>query len=70
VKTPVNVYFCCLGVAKGNYTLRDWLNVELFELHRGGTIDWPHGFQSAGNRLVLTRSGQAGIEYGINHVQT
>ena len=39
VKTPVNVYFCCLGVAKGNYTLRDWLNVELFELHRGGTID-------------------------------
>ncbi len=39
VDTPVNVYFCCLGVAKGNYTLRDWLNVELFELHRSGTID-------------------------------
>ena len=39
VETPVNVYFCCLGVAKGNYTLRDWLNVELFELHRSGKID-------------------------------
>ena len=39
VETPVNVYFCSLGVAKGNYTLRDWLNVELFELHRSGTID-------------------------------
>jgi polar amino acid transport system substrate-binding protein len=39
VKTPVNVYFCSLGVAKGNSTLRDWLNVELFELHRNGTID-------------------------------
>lgn len=39
VETPVTVYFCCLGVAKGNSTLRDWLNVELFELHRSGTID-------------------------------
>jgi polar amino acid transport system substrate-binding protein len=39
VETPVNVYFCCLGLAKGNYTLRDWLNVELFELHRSGKID-------------------------------
>lgn len=39
VETPVNVYFCCLGIAKGNYTLRDWLNVELFELHRSGKID-------------------------------
>ena len=28
VKTPVNVYFCCLGVAKGNYSLRDWLTPE------------------------------------------
>jgi polar amino acid transport system substrate-binding protein len=39
VDTPVNVYFCCLGVAKGNYTLRDWLNVQLFEMHRNGDID-------------------------------
>ena len=39
VETPVNVYYCALGVAKGNYTLRDWLNVALFELHRSGFID-------------------------------
>ena len=39
VDTPINVYFCCLGVAKGNSTLRDWLNVQLFELHRSGTIN-------------------------------
>jgi polar amino acid transport system substrate-binding protein len=39
VDTPVNVYFCCLGVAKGNSTLRDWLNVQLFEMHRSGMIN-------------------------------
>lgn len=39
VETPVSVYFCCLGVGKGNYTLRDWLNVALFELHRDGVTD-------------------------------
>lgn len=37
--TPVNVYFCCLGVGKGNYSLRDWLNVAIFELHKEGVID-------------------------------
>jgi polar amino acid transport system substrate-binding protein len=26
-------------VAKGNYSLRDWLNVALFDLHRNGFID-------------------------------
>ena len=46
VKTPVNVYYCGLGVAKGNASLRDWLNVALFELHRGGFIDetWKNWF--------------------------
>ena len=39
VETPVNVYFCALGVAKANYSLRDWLNVAIFELHRSGFID-------------------------------
>ncbi len=38
VDTPVNVYYCGLGVAKGNDSLRNWLNVALFELHRGGFI--------------------------------
>jgi polar amino acid transport system substrate-binding protein len=47
VEAPVKVYFCCLGVAKGNYTLRDWLNVALFDLHRDGTIDtlWEKWFE-------------------------
>jgi polar amino acid transport system substrate-binding protein len=39
VEAPVNVYFCALGVAKGNSSLQDWLNVALFELHRNGFID-------------------------------
>ncbi len=37
--TPVNVYFCSLGVAKGNDSLRNWLNIALFDLHRTGFID-------------------------------
>jgi len=39
VDAPVSVDFDCLGIAKGNYTLRDWLNVAIFELHTDGTID-------------------------------
>lgn len=39
VETPVNIYYCALGVAKGNETLKDWLNVALYDLHRTGFID-------------------------------
>lgn len=39
METPVDVYYCGLGVQKGNYTLRDWLNVAIFELHRDGVVD-------------------------------
>ncbi|MBW2058511.1 MAG: transporter substrate-binding domain-containing protein [Deltaproteobacteria bacterium] len=39
IKTPVEIYFNCLGVAKGNYTLRDWLNVAIYELYRDGVVD-------------------------------
>jgi polar amino acid transport system substrate-binding protein len=39
VETPVTVYYCCLGVGKGNDTLRNWLNVAIFEFHRDGTIE-------------------------------
>lgn len=39
VETPVDIYYCGMGVAKGNYSLRDWLNVALYDLHRRGTID-------------------------------
>lgn len=38
VKTPVDVYFCSIGVAKGNDSLRNWLNVAIFDLHRRGFI--------------------------------
>ncbi len=46
IETPINIYYCTLGVAKGNSTLRDWLNVAIFELHRGGFIDtaWKNAF--------------------------
>ena len=39
LETPVNVYFCALGVQKANSSLRDWLNVAIFELHRTGVVD-------------------------------
>jgi polar amino acid transport system substrate-binding protein len=39
VEAPVDVYYCALGVAKGNSSLRDWLNVAIFELHRRNFID-------------------------------
>jgi polar amino acid transport system substrate-binding protein len=39
VDAPVDVYYCSLGVAKGNESLRDWLNVAIFELHRRGVVD-------------------------------
>lgn len=39
VETPVDVYYCALGVAKGNDSLRNWLNVAIFELHRDGVVD-------------------------------
>jgi len=39
VETPVEVYYCGLGVAKGNYTLRDWLNIAIYDLHKSGWVD-------------------------------
>lgn len=39
VETPVDVYFCGLGVAKDSTGLKDWLNVAIFELHRRGKTD-------------------------------
>ena len=39
VETPVDIYYCSLGVAKGSANLKDWLNVALYELHRDGVID-------------------------------
>lgn len=39
VETPVDIYYCSLGVAKSSTTLKDWLNVAIFELHRRGKVD-------------------------------
>lgn len=36
---PGDVYYCALGVQKGNFALRDWLNVAIYDLHRDGSID-------------------------------
>jgi len=33
------VTYSALGVAKGNYSLRDWLNIALYELHTAGTVE-------------------------------
>jgi polar amino acid transport system substrate-binding protein len=40
------VEYSGLGVQKGNYTLRDWLNIALFDLHRTGFIEaaWEEWF--------------------------
>jgi polar amino acid transport system substrate-binding protein len=37
--SPTDVYYCALGVSKGNYGLRDWLNVAIYDLHRDQSID-------------------------------
>lgn len=31
-------HYAGLGIAKGNYTLRDWLNIALYEMHETGFI--------------------------------
>ncbi|MGH6814772.1 MAG: transporter substrate-binding domain-containing protein [Hyphomicrobiaceae bacterium] len=36
VETPVDVYYCSLGVAKNSVGLKDWLNVAIFDLHKKG----------------------------------
>lgn len=40
------VEYSGLGVQKGNYTLRDWLNIALFDLHRTGFVEekWEEWF--------------------------
>jgi polar amino acid transport system substrate-binding protein len=38
-ETPVDVYYCGIGVAKNSDGLKDWLNVAIFDLYRKGTTD-------------------------------
>jgi len=39
VDAPIDVYFCAIGVQKGNDALRERLNVAIKELHRNGYVD-------------------------------
>jgi polar amino acid transport system substrate-binding protein len=40
IATPeLGVTWSCLGIAKGNASLRDYLNVALYELHTDGTVE-------------------------------
>ncbi|MDE0061402.1 MAG: transporter substrate-binding domain-containing protein [Gammaproteobacteria bacterium] len=36
---PIHVAWCSIGVGKGNYELRDFLNILLYDLHSSGYID-------------------------------
>ena len=36
---PIHVAWCAIGVGKGNFALRDFLNVLLYDLHSSGFID-------------------------------
>ena len=36
---PIHVAYCGIGLGKGNYALRDFLNVLLYDLHASGVID-------------------------------
>ena len=46
--TPVRLYYNAIGVAKGNDTLRNWLNVAIFDLQSDGTVDalWKEWFKT------------------------
>ena len=39
VDAPIEVYFCAIGVQKGNDALREKLNSSIKELHRSGYVD-------------------------------
>ncbi len=42
----LGVTWSCLGIAKGNYSLRDYLNVALYEMQTGGEVEamWEQWF--------------------------
>lgn len=46
VETPIDIYYCALGVAKNSTGLKDWLNIAVYELHRRGRTDtmWKEWF--------------------------
>lgn len=46
--TPVRLYYNAVGVAKGNDSLRNWLNIAIFDLQSDGTVDalWKEWFKT------------------------
>lgn len=36
---PIDVAYCAIGVQRGNYPLRDALNIVLYNLHSGGAVN-------------------------------
>lgn len=46
-ETPVDIYYCGIGVAKNSANLKDWLNVAIFELQKKGVTDelWVKWFE-------------------------
>ena len=39
LKDPIFVGYCAIGVSKGNYSLRDVLNIVLYNLHSSGAVN-------------------------------
>ncbi|RWR26125.1 transporter substrate-binding domain-containing protein [Sinirhodobacter populi] len=46
VETPIDIYYCGLGVNKASTGLKDWLNVAIYDMHRRGKTDelWKEWF--------------------------
>jgi polar amino acid transport system substrate-binding protein len=47
LENPIEVDYDAIGVAKGNSSLKDWLNVALYSLHGGGFVNetWEKWFK-------------------------
>ena len=45
---PIDVAYCAIGVGRGNYPLRDTLNIILYNLHSGGAVNtaWEKAYGS------------------------
>lgn len=46
LEDPIQVGYCSIGLGKGNQSLRDFLNIALYELHSSGFVAerWQHWF--------------------------
>jgi polar amino acid transport system substrate-binding protein len=49
LENPIEVDYDAIGVAKGNSSLKDWLNVALYSLHGGGFVNetWEKWFKGS-----------------------